>query len=269
MRCARIPVTPSGAAHASALDSLPGLQWWPEHGNGEECIYFLVRDLAVVYIGRTRSLAKRLDEHEADGKRFDACAFIEPGASARVGEVERMFIEAIGPIDNGNCMADSQVRADKAGKALAKMFGWNIGGADSMVRAPLAGEAQVPRGEVDVCVVPLVGRHRGCVGYLDDNEDECADESHEEGCECPIVAIVYFGEPLVGEPRRFAYDDLRLATEQEARSYFDAHDDLDAAHRYMLGITAPDDDEASDETIAEANRRRRAVIDEIMGRPSE
>lgn len=68
----------------------------------------------------------------------------------------------------------------------------------------------------------------GQVGYYDDdawqpfNEDtvhtmtEAGFEEDELGCE---VAIVYFGEPLVGPYLEIDYDYLRPATQEEALAY--------------------------------------------------
>lgn len=70
------------------LRRMPNL-WMPP------CVYFLVRDREVVYVGQTISLASRLESHRKD-KQFDEVFYL-PTPREELLQVESGFIKALDP----------------------------------------------------------------------------------------------------------------------------------------------------------------------------
>lgn len=64
------------------------------------CVYFLVLDREVVYVGQSVSVPSRLVQHRKD-KKFDR-VYVLPCAQSELNEVEAAFIRILKPSLNGN-----------------------------------------------------------------------------------------------------------------------------------------------------------------------
>lgn len=62
-------------------------------------IYFLMQCGQVIYVGQTKRLLARLEQHRKDGRKFDAFSFI-PCAASRLNELERTYVEMLMPPEN-------------------------------------------------------------------------------------------------------------------------------------------------------------------------
>ena len=60
------------------------------------CVYFLIFDREIVYVGQTISLPKRLQEHRALGKVFDRALYLLVPENELLGR-ESQFIKALRP----------------------------------------------------------------------------------------------------------------------------------------------------------------------------
>ncbi len=65
-------------------------------GDIPACVYFLIKDNQVVYIGQSRNLPSRLSQHEGDGKTWDRVLFM-PLPPADLLRVETEWIAALAP----------------------------------------------------------------------------------------------------------------------------------------------------------------------------
>ncbi len=61
------------------------------------CVYFLVRQCAIVYIGVTTTLASRADQHIKTGKRFDHILFREFETESKARHYEKVKIVLLKP----------------------------------------------------------------------------------------------------------------------------------------------------------------------------
>lgn len=60
------------------------------------CVYFLIENDAVLYIGQSRNLPARLSQHSQDGKRWNRVLFL-PVPAERLLEVETEWIRTLQP----------------------------------------------------------------------------------------------------------------------------------------------------------------------------
>ncbi len=74
------------------LCEIPPLEYPP-------CVYFLVRDREITYVGQTRNLLSRLGQHRDDGKCWDRVLFL-PVPADRLLEVELSWIKTLQPALN-------------------------------------------------------------------------------------------------------------------------------------------------------------------------
>ena len=69
------------------------------------CVYFLILNREIVYVGQTINLAKRLQEHRAAGKEFDRALYLLVPEHELLSR-ESQFIKALRPRLNRGCVAD-------------------------------------------------------------------------------------------------------------------------------------------------------------------
>lgn len=77
------------------------------------CVYFLIKDSVVVYVGMTRHLPARIVSHHQYGKKFDRVAYLECAESNKA-TIERALIRHLRPQLNGTrigslCPADEKM----------------------------------------------------------------------------------------------------------------------------------------------------------------
>ena len=65
----------------------------------DPCVYFLIRDGEIVYVGQSRQLPKRIESHRSD-KKFDRVLFVRVSQSV-IDQVERRLIIELAPEYNG------------------------------------------------------------------------------------------------------------------------------------------------------------------------
>jgi hypothetical protein len=64
------------------------------------CIYFLIKDRVVVYVGKTSSCINRIKAHKQKHKiAFDSFSFVE-ATKANVDKMEVLYIKMLEPIHN-------------------------------------------------------------------------------------------------------------------------------------------------------------------------
>lgn len=76
----------------SRLCEIPPIEYPP-------CVYFLVHEREIVYVGQSRNLLGRLVQHRGDGKCWDRVLYL-PVPAERLLEVESLWIKTLQPALN-------------------------------------------------------------------------------------------------------------------------------------------------------------------------
>ncbi len=74
------------------------------------CVYFLLQDNQVVYVGTSRNLAGRLVSHRQEGKRWDRVLYL-PAPRDQLHEIEAEWVKALKP----RCNKESHSTPDERG----------------------------------------------------------------------------------------------------------------------------------------------------------
>lgn len=91
---------------------------------GSFIVYALRKAGEIVYVGSTRNLARRLDQHEKSGKVFDAYSFIYTCSESAMHELEVRAISEYWPVLNCG-FASTDKSGFASASALAKRYGMN------------------------------------------------------------------------------------------------------------------------------------------------
>lgn len=88
--------------------------------DGNPCIYFLIRDEAIVYVGQTVDLTRRINEHKREGKK-DFDSFSSASVKGRdLDKVESLCILYYRPIYNER--VDREVNIPLSKSSLISLF---------------------------------------------------------------------------------------------------------------------------------------------------
>ena len=74
------------------------------------CVYFLIKDMEIVYVGQALYINSRLAEHRRDGKDFDSYYVIEC-SKKNVDMLESFYIHTFRPKLNGKAAKTSDMSA--------------------------------------------------------------------------------------------------------------------------------------------------------------
>ena len=130
------------------------------------CVYFLLHDMEIVYIGQTTHLPTRLQSHQKD-KEFNRSFYIEIPESDLL-RVESALIKAFAPKLNGK---HGERELNETDKEILEEYNLRF-----LIMKKLIGDKPSVKmgsyGEVQV----MLGEHAGKYGYYDDDELELEQE---------------------------------------------------------------------------------------------
>jgi hypothetical protein len=159
------------------------------------CIYFLVHESVVVYVGQTKALGQRLVSHKKE-KEFDRAFYLNVPAQV-LSEVEAAFIRVLKPKYNAvgvQNIRDSDIE-------IVRQYGL----ASLLNSKPEKYGCIVEEGDWGPVIISD-GEHRDKIGYYDDDDSDCECGAWDEiaaedldsidpddiDCTCLSRPIVYF-----------------------------------------------------------------------------